>query len=71
MSRRMRSILLAAVALIAGVCGAGAVEQVDISQNDPALHSVLFRPQGQGPFPAVVALHGCESLFNRSGKDLS
>src|SRR5579862_526452 len=73
MSRRMRSILLAAVALIAGVCGAGAVEQVDISQNDPALHdtalhSVLFRPQGQGPFPAVVALHGCESLFNRSGK---
>src|SRR5579871_1107233 len=64
----MRSILLAALAMIAGVGGAGAVEQVDIPQSDAALHSVLFRPQGQGPFPGVVALHGCESLFNRSGK---
>jgi dienelactone hydrolase len=24
----------------------------------------LFRPKGNGPFPAVVALHGCGGLFN-------
>jgi dienelactone hydrolase len=64
----MRSILLAALAMIAGVGAADAAEQVDIPQSDAMLHSVLFRPDGAGPFPGVVALHGCESLFNRSGK---
>ena len=64
----MRTILLVAVALVAGVGVAGAAEQVDVPQSDAALHSVLFRPDGAGPFPGVVALHGCESLFNRSGK---
>jgi dienelactone hydrolase len=28
----------------------------------------LFRPEGPGPFPAVVALHGCGGLFARDGK---
>jgi dienelactone hydrolase len=28
----------------------------------------LLRPAGSGPFPAVVALHGCGGLFNREGK---
>jgi dienelactone hydrolase len=26
--------------------------------------ALLFRPTGKGPFPAVVALHGCGGLFN-------
>jgi dienelactone hydrolase len=67
-SREMRPIRLLAVAIIAGTSAAGAAEQVDIPQSDAALHSVLFRPEGSGPFPGVVALHGCESLINRSGK---
>src|SRR5437899_401206 len=57
--------------LIAAVAAAGttaAAEQVDIPQSDITLHGVLFRPEGGGPFPSVVALHGCESLVNRSGK---
>ena len=29
---------------------------------------MLYRPEGPGPFPAVVALHGCGGLVNRSGK---
>ncbi|MBI3709992.1 MAG: dienelactone hydrolase family protein [Proteobacteria bacterium] len=28
----------------------------------------LHRPQGAGPFPAVVLLHGCGGLFDRSGR---
>lgn len=28
----------------------------------------LFRPAGAGPFPAVVALHGCGGLLTKSGK---
>jgi dienelactone hydrolase len=28
---------------------------------------VLFKPDGTGPFPAVVGLHSCAGLFDRSG----
>lgn len=31
------------------------------------LHGVLYHPAGAGPFPAVVALHGCGGLYDRSG----
>jgi dienelactone hydrolase len=64
----MRSIGLVALAMMASVGGAGAAEQIDVPQTDGALRSVLFRPEGPGPFPSVVALHGCESLINRSGR---
>ena len=59
-------VAIAGVSMVAG--GAGAAEQVDIPQADTTLHGVLFRPDGAGPFPGVVALHGCESLINSSGK---
>jgi dienelactone hydrolase len=29
---------------------------------------VLFRPEGNGPFPAVVALHNCTGLNNSAGR---
>jgi dienelactone hydrolase len=63
-------ILLAALAAVApiGDGPAAAAEQVDIPQSDTTLHGILYRPEGAGPFPSVVALHGCESLVNRSGK---
>ncbi|MBL8670684.1 MAG: dienelactone hydrolase family protein [Alphaproteobacteria bacterium] len=32
------------------------------------LEGRLYRPDGPGPFPAVVALHGCGGLFRREGK---
>jgi dienelactone hydrolase len=28
---------------------------------------VLFRPDGAGPFPAVIGLHGCEGLVEKDG----
>ena len=59
---------LVAAGIIAGAGAAGAAEQADIAQGDTTLHSVVFRPEGAGPFPAVVGLHGCESLLNRAGK---
>jgi dienelactone hydrolase len=62
---RVILILFAAI-MVAG--RAGAAEQIDIPQADATLHAVLFRPDGAGPFPGVVALHGCESLINSSGK---
>jgi dienelactone hydrolase len=66
---RLIFILWAALASVAVVPGtAAAAEQVDIPQPDTMLHSILFRPEGAGPFPGVVALHGCESLVSRAGK---
>ena len=35
----------------------------DVAQLGP-FTALLFRPKGKGPFPAVVALHGCGGLFN-------
>jgi dienelactone hydrolase len=67
---RLIPILLAALAAVATMAAATALaaEQVDIPESDTTLHGILFRPDGPGPFPGVVALHGCESLINRSGK---
>jgi dienelactone hydrolase len=53
------------VTLAAGA--ACASEQVAIQQGDMALRAVLYRPAGPGPFPAIVGLHGCGGLRDRSG----
>lgn len=31
-------------------------------QLDTAVTGYLFRPQGDGPFPAVILMHGCDGL---------
>ena len=45
-----------------------AEERVTIKSGGASLRAALFRPAGNGPFPAVVALHGCNGLTNRAGK---
>ena len=57
-------VVLAAVSSIAVPAFA---ETVTFPGDDVTLRAVLFRPAGDGPFPAVVALHGCAGLFERSG----
>jgi dienelactone hydrolase len=58
--------------LIAGVVAftvrADAAQPIEIAHGPPALHGFLFRPEGRGPFPGVVALHGCGGLLARPGK---
>jgi dienelactone hydrolase len=51
-------------------------ERVQFPSNDADLtggsptfvDGYLFKPPGQSPFPAVVALHGCSGLFTREGR---
>ena len=62
------AVLTTVATTVATPSGASAAEQVDIPQADVTLHGVLFRPDGAGPFPGVVALHGCESLIRGTGK---
>ncbi len=44
---------------------AAASERVDIPADNVTLHGTLYRPEGDGPFPAVVALHDCGGLAHR------
>jgi dienelactone hydrolase len=56
---------IAAVTIASGA--AAAAEPVEIGEGNQTLHGMLFRPEGPGPFPGAVALHGCGGLVNRSG----
>jgi dienelactone hydrolase len=60
------------ICLMAAVCAPspGGAEPVTFPGQDLAIHGELFRPAGPGPFPAIVALHGCAGLYGRRG-DLS
>lgn len=41
-------------------------------ENQPGqLDARLFKPQGQGPFPAIVAMHGCSGLWSSKNIGLS
>jgi len=59
---------LAALALIAAAGTAPAAEVIDVGEGDAALNSVLYRPQGAGPFPVIVGLHGCAGLLSPNGQ---
>jgi dienelactone hydrolase len=41
-------------------------QQVDIAAPGHVLHAQLYKPEGDGPFPTVIALHGCGGLAGHS-----
>jgi dienelactone hydrolase len=43
-----------------------APHEVDIPSGNEVLHAQLYKPDGDGPFPAVIALHGCDGLAGHS-----
>ncbi len=43
-----------------------APQQVEIPSSSGTLHAQLFKPDGSGPFPTVIALHGCGGLNGQS-----
>jgi carboxymethylenebutenolidase len=51
-------LLLASTLATAGAPTPGATETVLISSGAVALHALLFRPPGPGPFPAILLNHG-------------
>lgn len=62
----MRVIVVLAM-LLALRGAAQAAEWIEIPGDDRPLQAALFRPAGNGPFPAVIALHDCDGLRNASG----
>jgi dienelactone hydrolase len=74
---RETSILLALIATLAAFVAssrqAQAAEPETVRITSDLAHmgpftAMLFRPKGTGPFPAVVALHGCGGLLTREGE---
>ncbi|KAB2847849.1 MAG: dienelactone hydrolase family protein [Hyphomicrobiaceae bacterium] len=68
----MRAILAGIIALLVNSLTVQAAEpsSVKIPTADPALklNGYLLKPDGAGPFPAVVALHGCGGLFRKEAQ---
>ena len=60
-----RRILLALAAASYCVTAQAAPAPIDIPADGITLHATLYRPDGDGPFPAVVALHDCDGLSGR------
>jgi dienelactone hydrolase len=63
---------LTALVFFAATFAAGAQpavpQQVDIPSSGGVLHAQLFKPDGTGPFPTVIALHGCGGLNGQSDR---
>jgi dienelactone hydrolase len=62
---RTLAVIIAVLAVTRAA--AAAPELVEIPEGSIRLKSYVYRPAGDGPFPAVVALHGCAGLAGRSG----
>lgn len=59
-------LTLAATTVAADAAPLPAPHQVEIPSANLTLHAQLYKPDGEGPFPAVIALHGCGGLGGRS-----
>lgn len=74
MSKLMRTLNLVAFAglaiLLAQMTPVAAEEWVRVPGRDGvSLRAMLMKPAGTGPFPAIVALHGCGGLGSGSARD--
>jgi dienelactone hydrolase len=60
------ALLLCATVSVARAEPLSAPDEVDIPLGNNVLHAQLYKPEGEGPFPTVIALHGCGGLAGRS-----
>jgi dienelactone hydrolase len=59
-------LMLLAVAFAADAAPLPSPRQVDIPSGSGTLHAQLYKPDGDGPFPVVIAVHGCGGLAGHS-----
>jgi dienelactone hydrolase len=60
------AVTCAAVAARADAAALPAPHQVEIPALNLTLHAQLYKPDGDGPFSTVIALHGCGGLGGHS-----
>ena len=44
-----------------------AAEKIEFGVGEYRLSAQLYRPAGAGPFPTIVAMHGCNGLYDSAG----
>jgi dienelactone hydrolase len=66
MRLRLPALFLTLMMSAAHAAPAPAPAQVEIPLSSGVLHAQLFKPEGEGPFPTVIALHGCGGLGSHS-----
>ncbi|MGY4500755.1 dienelactone hydrolase [Bradyrhizobium sp. GM24.11] len=66
MRLRLTALFLTLSMSAAHAAPAPAPAQVEIPLSSGVLHAQLFKPEGAGPFPTVIALHGCGGLGSHS-----
>lgn len=54
--------------LLSGGAQAAGPDMIEIPAGDKPLQGVIYRPEGSGPFPAIVALHDCDGLRGTTGR---
>lgn len=59
------SLAFFAVAFAANAAPLHAPHAVEIPSGSTVLHAQLYKPEGNGPFPVVIGLHGCGGLAGR------
>ncbi|MBR0965124.1 dienelactone hydrolase family protein [Bradyrhizobium diazoefficiens] len=59
---RLRLTTLFLMLLMSAARAAPASQAVEIPIPSGVLHAQLYKPDGEGPFPTVIALHGCGGL---------
>ncbi len=72
---RLLSVLTSAALLLAAAAASAATaklpaapESVDFPGADGTVHALLYKPQGDGPFAVVIAMHGCSGLTGHGGQ---
>src|SRR5438046_4121847 len=60
------SLTLFTLAFAADAAPAPSPRQVEIPSDSGTLHAQLYKPEGNGPFPVVIGLHGCGGLAGHS-----
>jgi dienelactone hydrolase len=59
-------LMLLVVGPVAHAASSPAPLQVEIPYSNGTLRAQLYKPDGDGPFPTVIALHGCGGLGGHS-----
>src|SRR5580698_4229466 len=60
------ALLLCATLSVAKAEPSAAPSEVNIPDGSAVLRAQLYKPAGAGPFPTVIALHGCGGLAGHS-----
>ncbi len=59
-------LMLFAVSSVAHAASLPAPRQIEIPYQGGTLHAQLYKPDGDGPFPTMIALHACGGLTGHS-----